>query len=449
VLAQVEPGELRSRLPASPPETAEPFAAVLRDLDQVLMPADHALAEPRVLRYFATPARSPVLAELAERWTEQVGILGAPRRHFQELEELTPRLAGAAARAAGRTARPHRDTASTLHDGRARAARQKKPWRACRVTSEHAHSSVAKACPRLELEARPGAVDDAFRLRPRTLLDLTDACAVVATIGTTSTSSVDPVDAIADRAEAAGAWLHVDACLRRLAAVCPELRTHFAGWERADSVVVNPHKWLLAPMDCSTMWTRRPDDLRAAFSLVPEYLRVSEDVVSLSEYSPVLGRRFRALKLWAVLRCYGREGLQERIREAIRLAELFEGVGARRAGLGGDGAAAVLARLLPPRRLRRGERVAARARQRDRRDLHLAHEAERALLAATRVGNARTTRRRASCLGRAQAGSGLGADEPVEQLLERGDVALDADALELAVDDEVVEPGRVVSTSTS
>ncbi|HEX4930653.1 MAG TPA: pyridoxal-dependent decarboxylase, partial [Gaiellaceae bacterium] len=155
-------------------------------------------------------------------------------------------------------------------------------------------------------------------------LDLTDACAVVATIGTTSTSSVDPVDAIADLAAAAGVWLHVDAAYAGSAAVCPELRGHFAGWERADSVVVNPHKWLLTPMDCSTLWTRRPDDLREAFSLVPEYLRVSEEVASLSEYSPVLGRRFRALKLWAVLRCYGREGLQERIREAIRLAALFE-----------------------------------------------------------------------------------------------------------------------------
>ncbi len=163
-----------------------------------------------------------------------------------------------------------------------------------------------------------------FRLRPDAL-DLTDACAVVATIGTTSTSSVDPVDAIANQAEAAGAWLHVDAAYAGSAAVCPELREHFAGWERADSVVVNPHKWLLTPMDCSTLWTRRPDELREAFSLVPEYLRVSEEVTSLSEYSPVLGRRFRALKLWAVLRCYGREGLQGRIREAVRLASLFEG----------------------------------------------------------------------------------------------------------------------------
>jgi aromatic-L-amino-acid decarboxylase len=99
---------------------------------------------------------------------------------------------------------------------------------------------------------------------------------------------------------------------------------HFAGWERADSIGVNPHKWLLVPMDCSVFWTRRPDDLRRAFSLVPEYLRSGDDVENLSEFAVPLGRRFRALKLWTVLRCYGREGLQAAIREHVRLAALFE-----------------------------------------------------------------------------------------------------------------------------
>jgi aromatic-L-amino-acid decarboxylase len=107
--------------------------------------------------------------------------------------------------------------------------------------------------------------------------------------------------------------------------VCPELRDRFLGWERADSIVVNPHKWLGVPTDCSTLWTRRPESFRDAFSLVPEYLRSDEEVASLSEYTQVLGRRFRALKLWSVLRCYGRSGLQERIREHVRLAERFEG----------------------------------------------------------------------------------------------------------------------------
>ena len=156
-------------------------------------------------------------------------------------------------------------------------------------------------------------------------VDLTDACALIATIGTTSSASIDPVPELAARCADAGVWLHVDAAYAGSAAVCPELRSLFAGWERADSVGVNPHKWLLTPMDCSAFWSRRPEDLRNAFSLVPEYLRVSEDVVSLSEYGMPLGRRFRALKLWAVLRCHGRAGLQATIREHLRLAELFEG----------------------------------------------------------------------------------------------------------------------------
>ena len=109
------------------------------------------------------------------------------------------------------------------------------------------------------------------------------------------------------------------------AAVCPELRHRFAGWERADSIVVNPHKWLATPMDCSALWTRRVEDFRRAFSLVPEYLRSPDDALNLSEVSVPLGRRFRALKLWAVLRCYGRSGLQEHIREHVRLADAFAG----------------------------------------------------------------------------------------------------------------------------
>jgi aromatic-L-amino-acid decarboxylase len=324
VLAQVEPGEVRSRLPPAPPETAEPFADVLRDLDEILLPGATHWQSPRFFAYFANTGSEPgVLAELLSAGLNQVGILWRTSPALQELEEVTldwlAQLLGLPDGLHGHI----EDTASTCTMVALAAARQAKPGARVVVTSEHAHSSVAKACRLLELELRLAPVDDAFRLRPDAL-DLTGACAVVATIGTTSTSSVDPVDAIADRAEAAGAWLHVDAAYAGSAALCPELHEHFAGWERADSVVVNPHKWLLTPMDCSTLWTSRPDDLRAAFSLVPEYLRVSEEVTSLSEYSPVLGRRFRALKLWAVLRCYGRAGLQERIREAIRLAALFE-----------------------------------------------------------------------------------------------------------------------------
>jgi aromatic-L-amino-acid/L-tryptophan decarboxylase len=325
VLAQVEPGELRSRLPAAAPETGEPFAAILQDLDEVLMPAVTHWQSPRFFAYFVGTASEPgILAELLLAGLNQVGILWRTSPVLQELEEVTlawlAQLLGLPSGWHGHL----EDGASTGTMAALAAAREAKPGARVVVCSEHAHSSVEKACKLLDLEPRTTPVDEVFRLRTDAL-DLEGACAVVATIGTTSSSSIDPVPRIADACGREGVWLHVDAAYAGSAAVCPELRDAFAGWGRADSVVVNPHKWLFTPMGCSALWTRRPDDLRAAFSLVPEYLRVSEEVASLSEYSPALGRQFRALKLWAVLRCYGREGLQRRIREAIALAALFEG----------------------------------------------------------------------------------------------------------------------------
>src|SRR5581483_8540423 len=155
--------------------------------------------------------------------------------------------------------------------------------------------------------------------------DLSDAAAIVATVGTTAATAVDPVMEIAPVAEAAGAWLHVDAAYAGSAMVCPEHRWAFEGVERADSLVVNPHKWMLTPTDCSLLWSRRPEDLRRAFSVVPEYLRTpdAEDALSLSEYGPALGRRFRSLKLWAVLRCHGASGLRAHIRSGVGLAGRF------------------------------------------------------------------------------------------------------------------------------
>jgi aromatic-L-amino-acid decarboxylase len=325
VLSRAEPGEIRAALPSAPPEEPEPFAAVLRDLDAVLLPGLTHWQSPRFFAYFATTGSEPgILAELLIAGLNQVGILWRTSPALQELEEVTldwlAQLLGLPAGLHGHI----EDTASTSTLVALAAARASSPDRRVVVCSEQAHSSVAKAAKLLELELRSVPTDDAFRLRPE-LLDLAGACAVVATIGTTSTTSVDPVSEIADRCREAGVWLHVDAAYAGAAAVCPELRDRFAGWERADSVVVNPHKWLAVPMDCSTLWTSRPDAFRDTFSLVPEYLRVAEEVASLSEYSQVLGRRFRALKLWTVLRCYGRSGLQERIRGHVRLAELFEG----------------------------------------------------------------------------------------------------------------------------
>jgi aromatic-L-amino-acid decarboxylase len=202
------------------------------------------------------------------------------------------------------------------------AAREARPGHV--LASEHAHSSVDRACKLLGLELRKVPVDAEFRLRPEAL-DVEGASAVVATVGTTSTTSVDPVAAVVEACSTHGAWVHVDAAYAGSAMVCPELRWAFEGIEGVDSLVVNPHKWLLTTQGCSAFWTRRPDDLRAAFSLVPEYLRTSDEVVSFSEYGVELGRGFRALKLWTVLRCHGREGLQEVIRSGIELAETFEG----------------------------------------------------------------------------------------------------------------------------
>jgi aromatic-L-amino-acid decarboxylase len=325
VLAQVAPGEIADRLPAEPPDGPEPFADVLRDLDDVLMDGITHWQSGRDFAYFVSTGSEPgILAELLIAGLNQVGILWRTSPALQELEEVTldwlRQLLGLPAEFRGHI----EDTASVATLAALVAAREAGGGRRVVVASEHAHSSVDKAARILELELRKVPVDGELGLRSD-LLDLDGACALVATIGTTSSAAIDPVPALADACEAAGVWLHVDAAYAGSAAVCPELRHHFAGWERGDSVVVNPHKWLATPMDCSALWTRRPDAFRDAFSLVPEYLRVSEEVVSLNEFSIPLGRRFRALKLWAVLRCFGREGLQAMIREHVRLAELFEG----------------------------------------------------------------------------------------------------------------------------
>jgi aromatic-L-amino-acid decarboxylase len=275
VLAPVNPGEIRARLPSSPPEQPEPFSALLRDLDEVLLPGITHWQHPRYFAYFAVTASEPaILAELLAATLNPVAILWRTAPASTELEGL---VADWVAQLLGLPEDWHghiEDSASTSTLAAVIAARHV-TGRNVVVCSEHAHSSVDKAARMLGMELRKTPVDDEFRLRPEAL-DLDDAAVVVATVGTTSTTSVDPAPAVADACEAAGAWLHVDAAYAGAAMVCPEFRWAFEGVDRADSVVVNAH-------------------------------------------------RFRSLKLWAVLRCYGREGLQRVIREHVRLAELFEG----------------------------------------------------------------------------------------------------------------------------
>jgi aromatic-L-amino-acid/L-tryptophan decarboxylase len=325
VLSAVGPGEIRAALPATAPDEPEPFSAVLRDLDEVLMPGITHWQSPRYFAYFATTGCEPgVLAELLIAGLNQVGILWRSSPALQELEEVVidwlRQLLGLPDGISGHL----EDGASTGLITALAAARTAMPDRRVVVCSEHTHSSTLKAARLLELEVRKIPADAAHAMRADQL-DLTDACAVVATIGSTSSTAIDPVAAIAARCEEAGVWLHVDAAYAGPAAMCAELRPLFAGWERADSIGLNPHKWLFTPMDCAVLLTRRPEVLRSTFSLVPEYLRVDEDVVSLSEFTVPLGRRFRSLKLWAVLRCYGADGLRALIRDHVRLADAFAG----------------------------------------------------------------------------------------------------------------------------
>ena len=325
VLAQVGPGELSARLPESPPESGEPFASILRDLDDVLLPALTNWQHPRFFAYFAVTASEPgILAELIAATLNQVALVW---RASPASTELELRVADWVRQLLGLPDGWHghiEDTASTSTLAALIAARHA-TGRNVVVCSEHAHSSVDKAARMLGMDLRKVPADDELRMRVDEDLRFDDVAAVVPTIGTTSFASVDPVRELAVRAHAAGAWVHVDAAYAGPSWICEEERSSQDGVELADSLVVNPHKWLLVPMDCSLLWTSRPDDFRRAFSLVPEYLRTPEDAYALSEYGPALGRRFRSLKLWAVLRCFGREGLQRILREHIRLADLFAG----------------------------------------------------------------------------------------------------------------------------
>ncbi len=353
VLAQVQPGELARRLPQAAPEHGEAIGDILTDVERVIVPGLTHWNSPTFFGYFSICASGPgVLAEFLSAAFNQQAMLWRTSPAATELEAVTlawlRQLMGLPDAFEGVIY----DTASvsTLH---ALAAARERALRGVRRTglagrddavglrvycSEQAHSSVDKAVILLGLghdAVVKVACDEAYRMDPAALAAAMASdraagrspLAVVATTGTTSTTSVDPVPAIADICEREGVWLHVDAAYGGAAALVPEMRWVLEGAGRADSLVVNPHKWMLTPFDLSVLFCRHMDLLREAFSLVPEYLRTSEapEVRNLMDTGVQLGRRFRSLKLWFVLRYFGAEGMRSRIAEHLRLAQVFAG----------------------------------------------------------------------------------------------------------------------------
>jgi len=349
VLPPVKPGELTDALPAHGPEKGEPMEAIMADFERLIVPASTQWNHPGFLAYFANSATpESILGELLAAALNGNGMLWKTSPAVTELEQVTLRWLRQWSGLPEEWFGLIYDTASVSSMHAIAAAREaadpesraKGTARGLVVyTSEQAHSSIEKGAIAVGIgqdNVRKVPVDAEFRMRADALQALVERdvaaglrpCCVSATVGTTSTTSVDPVAAIADICARHGMWLHVDAAYAGAAALVPEFRWAFEGCERADSMVWNPHKWLMVPMDCSVFYTSRPEVLRRAFSVIPEYLATSSDprAVNLMDYGVPLGRRFRALKLWFVLRAYGREGLAAAIREHVRLARCFTGL---------------------------------------------------------------------------------------------------------------------------
>jgi aromatic-L-amino-acid/L-tryptophan decarboxylase len=348
VVPDVAPGDVRSWLPPGPPERPEPFADVLADLDRVVVPGTTHWQHPGFHAYFPANTSGPaILADIVSSGLGTQGMLWQTGPACTEVEthvldwvvDLLDLPDGF--RSTGPGGGVIQDSASSatlcaLLAARERAVRAGADLdRLVVYASTQAHSSLEKGARVAGLgsdHVRLIDVDDAFALRPDLLAAAVDEdraagrvpCLVMATIGTTSSLAVDPVAAIATVAEAAGMWLHVDGAMAGSAAVCPEFRGLLAGLDRADSFVFNPHKWLFTTFDCSCFFLADRAALLDALSILPEFLRnaASESgaVIDYRDWQVPLGRRFRALKLWFVLRWYGAEGLRHHVREHVRLA---------------------------------------------------------------------------------------------------------------------------------
>lgn len=345
VAARVSPGELSRALPAGPPVEPQALEAMLADLDAVILPAITHWNHPRFAGYFATTGSLPGIAgEIVAAGLNVNGMLWRTCPAATELEAVATRwlaellglpdwfgLIGDTASTGTFTALAaarHRADPAIRSRGMAGAA----PMAV--YASELAHSSVDKAVLALGIGTdllRKVPTDVAYRMDPRALDraiagDLAAGirpAAVVATVGTTAATSIDPLEAVAGVCEARGVWLHVDGAYGAAAAAVPELRWILHGAQRADSLVVNPHKWLFVPMDCSVLYLRDPEATRAAFSVVPDYLASTEEAANLMDFGLALGRRFRALKLWMVLAGMGSDGIVAALREHLRLARML------------------------------------------------------------------------------------------------------------------------------
>jgi len=351
VLSQVRPGEIAAQLPGSPPGTPEQMDRILKDFDDIIVPGITHWNQPGFFAYFPSCASAPaILAEMLSAalnanamlwrtspaateletvtldWLRQ--MIGLPRS-FEGVIYDTASTSSLVAIAAAREA-----TGLSIRE-KGMSGRRDLP-RLRLYCSEQAHSSIERDAIAVGIGqegVRQIPVDAEFRMDVAALRAAIDEdtangwrpFCVVATVGTTSTTSVDPVREIAAVCSERALWLHVDAAYAGVAAIVPEMRWLMEGVDEADSVVLNPHKWLFTPVDLSALFSRRLDAIGEAFSLVPEYLRTPESgtVRNYSEFGPQLGRRFRALKLWFVLRAYGRDGLATRLREHIRLAQDF------------------------------------------------------------------------------------------------------------------------------
>jgi aromatic-L-amino-acid decarboxylase len=343
----VAPGDVRGRIPDAPPLDAEPFEALFDDFRRLIVPGMTHWNHPGWFAYF--PCNNSPPSILGEMLTSTIGAQGmswATSPAATELEQVVMdwlrQMIGLPAGWVGVI----QDTASTATlvalltareratDGRTGAHGLEAAGAPLAVyASREAHSSIDKAVKLAGYgldKLRHIDTDDVFALRPEALARALEAdraagvrpACVVATIGTTSSTAVDPLRPIAELCRRHGAWLHVDAAYAGAAAIVPELRPHFDGMEEADSVVLNPHKWLLTNFDCTAYYVRDPAALLATFQATPEYLRTAYDaeVVNFRDWGIQLGRRFRALKLWFVIRSYGVEGLRAMLRRHVALA---------------------------------------------------------------------------------------------------------------------------------